>query len=296
PKVYTAVIDGADIGPCAGSCGTAAYRGEQVIVADIATDPLWADYRDAALPHSLRACWSTPVFSSDGVVIATFAMYYREPRSPNAADRQIIEQITHLAGVAIQRALSQEQLRESEARQHDQTQLLKIVTDNASSMLYIVDRAGLGTYVNAAMEDITGYRADELLGHLVHDKIHHTRPDGTPYPLAECALAGALRTGNAARGEDVFVRKDGTFFPVRYKASPVVREGVTVGAVIEAQDCTATRATEEELRKQAALLSLAHDAIIVRDADSRIVFWNSGAEKTYGWTALEAAGRSTHEL
>jgi PAS domain S-box-containing protein len=115
PKAYTDAIDGAVIGPSAGSCGTAAYRGEQVIVEDTATDPLWADYRDLALPHSLRACWSTPIFSSQGKVIATFAMYYREPRSPSPRDQEIIEQITHLAGVSIERNLAQDALRRSEA-------------------------------------------------------------------------------------------------------------------------------------------------------------------------------------
>jgi signal transduction histidine kinase len=115
PKAYTSAIDGGVIGPSAGSCGTAAYRGEQVIVEDIATDPLWADYRQVALPHSLRACWSTPVFSSHGKIIATFAMYYREPRSPSSRDQEIIDQITHLAGVAIERSLTQEALRRSEA-------------------------------------------------------------------------------------------------------------------------------------------------------------------------------------
>jgi PAS domain S-box-containing protein len=115
PKAYTDAIDGAAIGPSAGSCGTAAYLGQQVIVEDIATDPLWTDYRDLAMPHGLRACWSTPIFSSRGKVIATFAMYYREPRSPTRRDQEIIEQITHLAGVAIERKLTHEQLERSEA-------------------------------------------------------------------------------------------------------------------------------------------------------------------------------------
>src|SRR6202163_1167668 len=75
PKAYTAAINGTVIGPSAGSCGTAAYRGEPVIVEDIASDPLWADYRDLARSHSLCACWSTPIFSSQGKVIATFEMY-----------------------------------------------------------------------------------------------------------------------------------------------------------------------------------------------------------------------------
>src|SRR6266700_2084438 len=90
PKAYTEAIDGAFIGASVGSCGTAAYRAEQVIVSDIATDPLWADFRDLALAHSLRACWSTPIFSVEGKVIGTFAMYYREPRSPSPREQETI--------------------------------------------------------------------------------------------------------------------------------------------------------------------------------------------------------------
>src|SRR5438132_95718 len=115
PKTYTEAIDGAFIGPAVGSCGTAAYRAEQVIVSDIAVDPLWAAFRDLALRHSLRACWSTPIFSSEGKVIGTFAMYYREPRSPTPREQETIKHITHLAGVAIQRKLAETARRESEA-------------------------------------------------------------------------------------------------------------------------------------------------------------------------------------
>ena len=115
PKAYTEAIDGAFIGPAVGSCGTAAYRAEQVIVSDIAADPLWADFRNLALAHSLRACWSTPIFSAEGKVIGTFAMYYCEPRSPSPREQETIKHITHLAGVAIQRRLAEAALRESEA-------------------------------------------------------------------------------------------------------------------------------------------------------------------------------------
>src|SRR5205809_2017911 len=114
-KAYTEAIHGAFIGPAVGSCGTAAYRAEQVIVSDIATDPLWADFRDLALAHSLCACWSTPIFSSEGKVIGTFAMYYREPRSPSPREQETIKHITHLAGIAIQRKLAETARRESEA-------------------------------------------------------------------------------------------------------------------------------------------------------------------------------------
>jgi PAS domain S-box-containing protein len=115
PKAYTDAIDGAAIGPSGFSCGTAAYLGKQVVVEDTAIDPLWVNYRDLALAHSLRACWSTPVFSSQGKVIATFAMYYRAPRRPSQRDQEIIEQMSRLAGVAIEPKLTQELLRRSEA-------------------------------------------------------------------------------------------------------------------------------------------------------------------------------------
>ncbi len=109
---YNAAVDGLAIGPAVGSCGTAAYAGRQVIVSDIASDPLWADYRELASRHSLAACWSTPIRSSDQKTLGTFAIYYRERREPQAADFEIMEGMTHLAGIAIERHRSRESARE----------------------------------------------------------------------------------------------------------------------------------------------------------------------------------------
>ena len=92
------------------------------------------------------------------------------------------------------------------------------------------------------------------------------------------------------------LRKDGTLFPVHYILGPIFRDGVVVGTFSEVQDLTESRAAEAELRKQAQLLALAHDAIVVRDSESRITFWNQGAVKKYGWTAEEAIGKISHEL
>ena len=114
PAPYTEAIDGIVIGPSVGSCGTAAYRAEPVIVSDIATDPLWADFRDLALAHELRACWSTPILSSEGRVLGTFATYYREPRGPAPRERSVVEQISHLASIAVEREQSEEALRQAQ--------------------------------------------------------------------------------------------------------------------------------------------------------------------------------------
>jgi PAS domain S-box-containing protein len=101
PEAYVHAIDGEPIGPSAGSCGTAAYRGEAVIVEDIATDPLWDQYREVALANGLRACWSTPILDGRGRVLGTFAMYFRLPGRPTARHRQVIEVTTFTAAIAI---------------------------------------------------------------------------------------------------------------------------------------------------------------------------------------------------
>ena len=116
PEAYTREIDGALIGPAAGSCGAAAYLRRPVFVDDIETDPKWADFRHLALRHGLRACWSTPILATDGRVLGTFALYYSERRLPREQDRDLISRATHLAGIAIERRQLEDQLRALSAR------------------------------------------------------------------------------------------------------------------------------------------------------------------------------------
>jgi signal transduction histidine kinase len=114
PSEYNRAIDGLHIGPSAGSCGTAAFRGEQVIVSDIASDPLWAEYRRLALPLGLRACWSTPIFDDSGGVLGTFAMYYDQPRLPSGEEQSLIATATILARSIIVRDRTEAALRANE--------------------------------------------------------------------------------------------------------------------------------------------------------------------------------------
>src|SRR3989454_9386237 len=102
PSGWTQVLSPLNIGPNAGSCGTAAFRKERVIISDIASDPLWAgaahaQARDVAIAHGLRAAWSQPLLSKDHEVLGTFAMYYGEPRTPGSRDLQLIEDAGHIA-------------------------------------------------------------------------------------------------------------------------------------------------------------------------------------------------------
>jgi len=104
PENYVKVIDGSPIGPKHGSCGTAMFRGQPVIVTDIATDPLWDEYRNFAWAIGVAACWSTPIMSSKGKVLGSFAMYYREPRTPNGDERHLTDVATKVAAQAIEHA------------------------------------------------------------------------------------------------------------------------------------------------------------------------------------------------
>ena len=117
PENYVKVIDGSPIGPKHGSCGTAMYRGKPVIVSDISTDPLWEEYRNFAWAIGVAACWSTPIMSSKGKVLGSFAMYYREPRAPNGEERHLTDTATKLAALAIQHRASREDPGSGEANQ-----------------------------------------------------------------------------------------------------------------------------------------------------------------------------------
>jgi PAS domain S-box-containing protein len=158
PKEYAATIDGAQIGPCVGSCGTAAYRKQAVIVSDIDADPLWADFRHLAQPHDLRACWSTPIASQDGTILGPFAVYYREPRTPGAEHLQLIAHATHLAGIAIEHDRAKAELRAAEARYRTLVERLPAIT-------YVAELGADGPwhYVSPQIETMLGFSPAEWL-------------------------------------------------------------------------------------------------------------------------------------
>src|SRR5499427_1334625 len=119
------------VGPKGASCGTAVYRREPVYVRDILSDPLWDDYRQLFAPYGIRSVWSRPLFAADGKILGTFAILSRETRSPDTRDLQLIENASHIAGIAIERHINEEALR----HEHDRLRLLLEISNSMTSKL-----------------------------------------------------------------------------------------------------------------------------------------------------------------
>jgi PAS domain-containing protein len=165
PPTYTKVLDGAPIGPEAGSCGAAAHRGQRVIVEDIATHPYWAPYRDLVLPHGLHACWSSPIFSTDRKVLGTFAMYYEESRGPRAEEIVWVDSATHLASVAISRDSVEREWRSAALELRRSEERLRAVIENTPNVaIQWYDEDGRILFYNKTSERLFGWTSTPVIG------------------------------------------------------------------------------------------------------------------------------------
>jgi PAS domain S-box-containing protein len=281
PKSYTDVINGAAIGPSTGSCGTAAYRGEPVIVEDIASDPLWSAYRDLALSHSLRACWSTPV-SPRGKVIATFAMYYHEPRRPTSRDQEIIDQIRQLAGVAIQHKLAQEKLQRSEAYLAEAEKLT-----HTGTWAWDV-RTQKVLYCSVEMFRIFGLDPAESLPTRKNfrQRVHPEDRD-----RADVRFARLLRERVDSFDEYRALLPDGTVKYIMSSGHPVFDEdGELIEIIATAVDVTERKMAERERRRLASLVEQADDLMAISDLSGGTpIYLNKVGMNMVGFDSWEEA-------
>ncbi len=213
PPDYVAAIEGLPIGPEQGSCGTAAYLGQPVVVSDTLSDPRWAKYRHLAQKYGLRACWSVPVFGSTGEVLATFALYAGEPRGPDDRERKLGELASQLAGLALERWREQEQLRYQAG--HD----LLTGLPNRSLFFDRLEHALARTardprQVAVLFIDLDGFKqVNDAFGHAAGDDL-----------LAQVArrLQGSVRAG------DTVARFAGDEFTVLLEDIQSLQEAITV--------------------------------------------------------------------
>lgn len=246
PNEYMEAIDGTPIGEGVGSCGTAAYRCEPVVVRDIATDALWEDFRSLALPHGLRACWSSPIVAADGSVLGTFAVYYSEPREPSDEERWLVASATNLAAIAIENSRA-EQVRvalvhEQEARiaADSEWERLRELLQEAPAPIAVLRGPDFTFEVaNAAYSALVGRTTADLVGRRVVEVLPEVEEQG----FIEL-LRRVYATGEPLIGTEMPVRirrggptPDQLFVTFVYKATRD-RAGVVDGIFVHAIDVT----------------------------------------------------------
>ena len=279
PPAYVRAIDGCPIGPRAGSCGTAAFLGQPVHVRDIATHPYWEDYRDIALPLGLRACWSTPILSSDHTILGTFAVYYTEPRDAAPDEIRLVATAAYLAAIAISRDHNLRALRLSEARYR---QLLETSHEGVLTL----DRSGVVTYANARVGTMFGGTPDALVGRSYHELVH---------PSEQQQVEGALdhrRAGTSEQYELRMRRLDGSDLWAIVAASPVLGDRGEINGMLKMlTDITERRRADEALqRSEYELRSIFESTVIgvtLIDAQTYPVRFNSALCDILGYTQDE---------
>lgn len=246
PDSYNKAINGIKIGPDVGSCGTAAFTRQMVIVDDIATDPLWKNYRKLALDSGLKACWSTPLLTKDNTVVGTFAIYYPDPRKPTEDDIQIIKLVTHTVTIAIQYKLSEEEnnlLQEKErqalARVKHERQYFYSVLMNAPAAIAVLNGPQhVFELANLLYMETVG-KTRNIIGKPVREAL----PELKGHEVFDM-LDNVYRTGNSVKGNELLLQLDREgngkledyYFNFIYQ--PIRNNGVIEGVFAHAVDVT----------------------------------------------------------
>ena len=176
----------------------------------------------------------------------------------------------------------------------------RLTLDSAGDGIIGVDSEGRATFVNNAAERMLGFGEGELIGRPIHDLIHHSRSDGSPYPAAECPMRAAFTDGEVHRvDEEMLWRKDGTGFQAGYTANPIRKDGRVIGAVIAFEDITERKRAEERVRNSeqrlAQIIDFLPDPTWVVDNDGVVVTWNRAMEVLTGIAAKDMVGKGNYE-
>jgi signal transduction histidine kinase len=213
PQVYMDALEGYAIGPTVGSCGTAMYKKETVVVTDILHDPLWAPYKQLLEPHGFRACWSTPIFLDQDTVLGSFAMYYREVSTPGPVELELMSVARHIAGIAIERKRSEEALRryqhELEGLVQARTAELNLEKEKAVAAAIALqqsnqDLATAFDTLSATQEELVRTKKLAALGSLVAGVAHKLNT-----PIGNCTMASSSLLDQANHLRSSFAENQG---------------------------------------------------------------------------------------
>jgi PAS domain S-box-containing protein len=274
PKAWVEAITPLKIGPCVGSCGTAASLKQRVIVSDIATDHLWADYRELALSHGLRAAWSQPLLSKNQEILGTFCISYVEPRIPNETDLRLIEGAGHIAVIAIEGERSQEALRSAFEEIRNSEKKLRKIIDTIPTLAWCALPDGTNEFSNRRWQEYTGFTSEEARG-LGYQACY----DPEDLPRIMEFWRGLLASGQPGEIEVRLRRRDGAFRwflnrgePLRDETGQVIRWYWTGTDIDDLKRAEAKlRQEEEELRRMTDAIA---QTIVVLNPDGKAIYAN----------------------
>ncbi|HEY6751874.1 MAG TPA: PAS domain S-box protein, partial [Rubrobacteraceae bacterium] len=194
-----------------------------------------------------------------------------------------------------------EHKRTQEALQY-QLDLTRTITDNAVDSLFLWDTEGRVTFMNPAAEQTFGWRQEELLGEVLHDRMHHHHPDGRAYPISECPLVRVFESAQTLRDhEDVFFRRDGSPIDVSCSLGPIIVDGRITGAALVVRDITERKKNEgavreSELLYQTAMEQAMENIFLVEVETLRIMESNHTFQETLGYTDEELRSMTLYDI
>jgi len=251
PQAYCDAVDGLPVADDAGCCGAAAATNSTVVVEDIATDPLWKSFRDLALQHGLRACWSTPIVNAEAEVIGTFALYYESVRRPSEWDLELVNVAAGIASIILERERAVERASRESADREEIDRRYTTLVEQLPLVIYAdaLDAVSSNLFTSRQIEDLLGYSPEawqedtDLFVKLLHPDDRervlaaHKRTHETHEPLS---IEYRLRS---RKGHYVSVRDEGVVVKDEL-GGPLHLQGYLL-------DISAERAAEEQLRRQA---------------------------------------------
>ena len=170
---------------------------------------------------------------------------------------------------------------------------LELILNAVGEGIYGLDNNGNTTYINKVFETITGWKSEEIIGKPMHPLIHHTKPDGAPYPQEHCPTCMSIKEGGIFEDEnEYFFRKDGSGFFVEYVSTPILKDDKIVGAVVIFKDITHRLKAEEKIKMLAHAVRNSDDCIAITDKDYKIIFVNDSFCKVYGFEEEEIIGQT----
>ncbi len=285
PPEFIAAVDSQPIGPCAGSCGTAAFHKKAVFVDDIATHPLWDNYKAVALPHGLHACWSTPIFNTERRVLGTFAMYYKQPGLPETEHLKLIEIATHIAAIAINHSRAEMALRDSERK-------LRNIVDGLGPSMFVglLTTNGVILEANEQVLMAAGLTQEDVLGKPVEETYWFSYSDESKQQMRESVARAAK--GEASRYDMQIRVAENQLIPLDFSIQPFRdTSGTIVSLVPSAIVITERKQAEQSLRESETMfrtiIEASPVAMVMTDELDNFTLLNRKFVEIFGYTLTD---------